>query len=53
MHKQSKKDRMDESLGERHGKESKHKESMMDRRHEMEGAKKKPKKKKMMKKGCM
>lgn len=43
MKKQSHKDKMDESLGERHGKESKHKQSMKDRRHESEGMKKKKK----------
>jgi len=43
MKKQSHKDKMDESLGERHGKESKHKQSMKDRCHESEGMKKKKK----------
>ncbi len=42
--KQTKKDRMDESLGMKHGKESKHKQSMKDRRHESEGASKHKKK---------
>lgn len=37
MKKQSYKDRMDEHLGAKHGKESKHKQSMKDRRHEEEG----------------
>lgn len=41
MKHQSKKDKLDESLGMRHGKESKHKLSMKDRRHESMGAKKK------------
>ncbi|HEY1646092.1 MAG TPA: hypothetical protein VGF75_07080 [Candidatus Saccharimonadales bacterium] len=40
-HKQSNKDRMDESLGMRMGKESTKKQSMMDRRHESMGSKKK------------
>jgi hypothetical protein len=38
MHKQGKNARMDESLGMKHGKESKHKQSMKDRRHESKGA---------------
>ncbi len=37
MKKQSKKDKMDEYLGAKHGKESKHKQSMKSRRHEMKG----------------
>lgn len=41
MKKQSHKDKMDEHLGAKHGKEAKHKQSMKDRRHEMEGMKKK------------
>lgn len=44
--KQHKKDKMDESLGMRHGKESKHKQSMADRRHEAEKAMHPHKKKK-------
>ncbi len=40
MKKQKKKDKMDESLGMRKGKESEKKQSMSDRRHESEGAKK-------------
>jgi hypothetical protein len=45
MKKQSKADRLDESLGMRHGKESTKKQSMEDRRHESKGkAKKKDKK---------
>jgi hypothetical protein len=40
MKKQSHKDKMDESLGERHGKESSHKQSMKARRHESESMKK-------------
>lgn len=40
MKHQTKKDKMDEHLGAKHGKESKHKQSMKDRRHESEGAKK-------------
>ena len=39
MHHQSKKDRMDESLGMRRGKESTKHESMKSRRHESEGMK--------------
>ncbi|MEN6512254.1 MAG: DUF6496 domain-containing protein [Chloroherpetonaceae bacterium] len=45
MKHQTKKDKMDESLGMRLGKESKHKQTMKDRRHESEGAKKHHKKK--------
>lgn len=44
MKKQSHKDKMDEHLGAKHGAEHKHKESMKERRHEMEGMKKKKKK---------
>lgn len=40
MKKQNKKDKMDESLGMRRGKESTKKQSMKDRRHESMGAKK-------------
>lgn len=40
MKKQSMKDKMDESMGERRGKESTKKQSMMDRRHESMGSKK-------------
>ncbi len=43
MKKQSKKSRMDESLGEREGKESKKKQSFKDRRDESMGMKKKSK----------
>jgi len=39
--KQTKKDKMDESLGMKHGKESKHKQSMKDRRDESKAMKKK------------
>lgn len=39
MKKQSKKDKMDESLSMKHGKESKMKQSFSDRRHESMGAK--------------
>lgn len=45
MKKQSKESRMDEMLSEKHGKESKKKESFKARRHESEGAKKKKHKK--------
>lgn len=38
MHKQTKADKMNESLGMRRGKESTKKQSMPDRRHESEGA---------------
>lgn len=38
LHHQSRISRMDESLGERRGKESKKKQSMKSRRHESEGA---------------
>lgn len=41
MKKQSKKDRMDEHLGAKHGRESMHKQSMRSRRHEMMGMKRK------------
>ena len=41
MKKQSKKDKMDESLSEKHGKESTKKQSFVDRRHESKGAHKK------------
>lgn len=41
MKQQTKKDKLDESLGMKHGKESKHKQSMKDRRHESEGMSKK------------
>lgn len=41
MKKQSHKDKMDEHLGAKHGKEAKHKQSMKSRRHEMEAMKKK------------
>jgi hypothetical protein len=34
MKKQNKKDKLDEHLGAKDGKESKHKQSMADRRHE-------------------
>lgn len=44
MKHQTKKDKMDESLGMKHGKESQHKQSMKDRRHESEAAKKMKKK---------
>lgn len=44
MKKQTKKDKMDESLGMKHGKESKHKQSMKDRRHESIAASKHKKK---------
>lgn len=44
MKKQSHKDKIDESLGMHHGKESKHEQSMKDRRHESKGAKKSHKK---------
>lgn len=44
MKKQSKADRMDESLSMKHGKESKKKQSFKDRRDESMGSKK-PKKK--------
>jgi hypothetical protein len=40
MKAQIKKDKLDESLGMKHGKESKHKQSMKDRRHESKGMKK-------------
>jgi len=43
MKSQTKKDKMDESLGMKHGKESKHKETMKDRRHESSAMKKKGK----------
>ncbi len=43
MKAQTKKDKMDESLGMKHGKESKHKETMKDRRHESAAMKKKGK----------
>lgn len=43
MKKQNKKDRLDESLGERMGKESSKKQPMKDRRHESMGSKKKGK----------
>lgn len=39
MKKQTKKDKMDESLSMKHGKESMKKQSMKDRRDESEGAK--------------
>lgn len=39
--KQTKKDKMDESLSEKHGKESSKKQSFSDRRHESMGSKKK------------
>lgn len=38
--KQTKKDKMDESLSARHGKESEKKQSFADRRHESKGKKK-------------
>ena len=41
MKKQSKKDKMDESLSMKHGKESSKKQSFSDRRHESMGASKK------------
>ena len=41
MKKQSKSDKMDESLGERRGKESDKKQSYKDRRDESKGAKRK------------
>ena len=44
MKKQSKADKIDESLGERRGKESSKKQSMKDRRDESKGAKKPMKK---------
>lgn len=44
MKKQTHKDKLDEKLGMKHGKEYKHKQSMKDRRHESEGAKKHHKK---------
>ena len=40
MKKQTKADRMDESLSMKHGKESSKKQSMASRRHESKGAKK-------------
>lgn len=39
MKKQSKKDKMDESLSMKHGKEASKKQSFTDRRHESMGAK--------------
>lgn len=42
MKKQSKKSRLDESLGERRGKESTKKQSMKSRRDESKGARKHP-----------
>lgn len=49
MKKQTRKDKMDESLSMRHGKESTKKQSFADRRHESEGMKKAKSK---MKKAC-
>jgi hypothetical protein len=46
MKHQTKKDKMDESLSMKHGKESKHKQSMKSRRDESEGASKHKKMKK-------
>jgi hypothetical protein len=43
MKHQTKKDKVDESLGMKHGKESKHQQPMKDRRHESEAMKKKGK----------
>lgn len=43
MKSQTKKDKLDESLGMKHGKESIHKQSMKDRRHESISMKKKGK----------
>jgi hypothetical protein len=40
MKKQTKKDKMDEHLGAKHGAEKNHKQSMKDRRHEEMGMKK-------------
>lgn len=50
MKMQAMKDRMDESLGMRRGKESSKKQTLKDRRDESMGMKKKAKK--MKKKGC-
>lgn len=51
MKNQSSKDKMDEKLGMKHGKESSMKESMKARRHESEGMHKKSESMKM-KEGC-
>lgn len=44
MKKQTKSDKLDEKLGMKHGKESLHKQSMKDRRHESVGSSKAKKK---------